>query len=333
MRSPDNSRSNHRFAVGALWLSGALLFSGGVAGCKSAEQPSTSSSSHWIVCEDDTDCANLPEVATCSQTGSTAGFCVDEAGEPFRADVVFEAAFDGSELDESAFQFELGANIRNGELQTYTNATDNVFQEENELVIVARFDADTSEYTSGSIEVIEPVVFGRIEASIRGDVGSGARPDFWLIPADPGQAETTCVDGADCVESTWPVWGGVTIMSARSGGNAIMGVSFATDDGGTLNLAEDLTTVSGSFSADEYRKYALEWGPLRMDWFVDDELVHTVDLSDPAIYGPGGENPFHRPFRIKLDLAVGGLTEAPTPEDYPREMRVRDLRVTAYRSD
>jgi beta-glucanase (GH16 family) len=80
----------------------------------------------------------------------------------------------------------------------------------------------------------------------------------------------------------------------------------------------------------EYHLYALEWGPQRIDWFVDDELVHSFEFASDVIYEPEGLHPFRQPFRLKLSLSVGGLVEAPTPEDYPRQMRVRSLRVTRF---
>jgi beta-glucanase (GH16 family) len=110
-----------------------------------------------------------------------------------------------------------------------------------------------------------------------------------------------------------------------------MTVSYARDEAGVLNLAEAPTSVLvGPSMSTEYHLYALEWGPQRIDWFVDDELVHSFEFASDVIYEPEGLHPFRQPFRLKLSLSVGGLVEAPTPEDYPRQMRVRSLRVTRF---
>jgi beta-glucanase (GH16 family) len=309
-----------RSRAAALMMGAALL----CAGCQPGEQ--SSSSSHWIACTADADCDNFPFEAACS-----AGFCVDEGGDRIEESLTFEADLDGTLLDTQTFRFETGVGLRNAELQAYTESSNNVFLEGGDLVLVARHEpVSGAEYTSGSVEVIEAFSFGRIEASIKSSVGSGVKPVFWLLPAAPGPAETTCVDGTSCSESTWPVWGGLVVLSGRADGPSVVAASYASQDtgNGTLNLAESVVQVPiGPSISTAYHLYAIEWGPRRVDWFVDDELVHSFNLDSPEIYLPGGTNPFHQSFRIKLSLSVGGLVEDPVPEDYPREMRVRSLRV------
>lgn len=325
---PDGTARARRRTFGAR-AAVTLLAGWGLVAC--APGPRTSSSSHWIVCAADADCENFSIPATCGVEGDTAGFCIDATGTPLELRTSFEAEFIGQELDRETFQFELGADIRNGELQAYTESSDNVFVEDGELVIVARNEpVDGAEYSSGSVEVIEPLTFGRVEASILAHVGSGAKPAFWLLPSDPGPPETTCDDAGDCIESTWPVWGGLVVSSGRADGSSIAVASYASVDAesGRLELTESAARVAvGPSMSTDYHLYAMEWGPLRVDWFVDDELVHSFDLTSDDIYHPGGVNPFHQPFRLKLTLAVGGLVEDPEPTDYPREMRVRSLRV------
>lgn len=272
----------------------------------------------------------MPQTATCGTEGETKGYCVDEDGVPVELLPTVEIDFSATGIDEELFRYELGADLRNNELQTYTSDAANVFVDGDELVFAARYDEATGEYTSGSLELVEPMRFGRLEASFRSDVGSGASPSFWLLPAAPGDPETTCVDGLECAESTWPVWGGMVVLSGRADGSTIMGLSYASNEDGVLNLREAMTSVPDSLSASESHHFALEWGPRRVNWYVDHELVHSVDLEDPAMYRPGGIHPFLQEFRIKLNLAVGGLTEDPLPTDYPRETRVSDLRILEY---
>ncbi len=256
------------------------------------------------------------------------GYCVGKSGTALEWLPAFEAQFLGTVVSSEDFQFETGAGIRNNELQLYTESSENAFIEDGELVIVARVSPDGSEYTSGSVEMVESVHFGRIEASIKADVGSGSKPSFGLWPANPGAQVTTCVDGIDCFESTWPAWGGIVIASGRSDGRTLAALNYATEQNGVVNVAENVqATDLGTSLGSGYHLYAIEWGPERIDWFVDDLLVHSVDLNSSEIYRPGGVNPFHQPFRVFLNLAVGGLVEAPEPADYPREMRVRSLRI------
>lgn len=319
------ARACWTLSVGLIWL----FF---LAGCQPG--PNSSSSSHWISCSDDSDCSNLPVTATCSKDTATAGYCVDESGAQVERLPQFEMQLTGSELETSLFRFETGTSIRNDELQAYTDSTDNVFVENGELVLRALNEQyDSAEYTSGSVELTDPVSFGRIEASIRSDVGSGVKPVFWLLPADPGTPRTTCIEGSNCVESTWPVWGGIVVMSGRADESALALASYATEESstGTLNLNEQVAqTPIGPTMSEDFHLYAIEWGPERIDWFIDDELVHSFDLTSPEIHHPDGKNPFHQPFRIKLNLSVGGLVEDPVAADYPLEMRIRSLRTFTF---
>jgi beta-glucanase (GH16 family) len=152
-----------------------------------------------------------------------------------------------------------------------------------------------------------------------------------MLPVEPGAPEYACVDDGTCFENTWPAWGDITIMAARSENpdQVMMGINYATDDGsgGLTHLGDFAEVPVTPTVAADYHVYAIEWGPQRIDWFLDDELVRSVDLTDARIYHPSGQNPFHRSFYLKLSLAVGGLTEPPVAADYPQEMRVRWVRV------
>jgi beta-glucanase (GH16 family) len=84
-------------------------------------------------------------------------------------------------------------------------------------------------------------------------------------------------------------------------------------------------------AASGYHDCAIQWGPRRIDWFIDGERTASFDTTDAAIHHPEQSDPFAQPFHLLLSLAVGGLSEAPVADDYPQEMRVDWLRVTQYR--
>lgn len=267
--------------------------------------------------------------ATCGQSGEKKGYCIGADGDPIELFPTRELLFDSSSEITESFSFETGADIRNGEEQTYTSEPENVAYVENELLIVAR--EEDGQYTSGSVELLDPVLFGRVEAEIMADVGSGASPSFWLLPSDPGAPQEVCDADMVCSTSSWPAWGGLVIMSGRADLTAWATASFATEQDSVLNEAEESRDYAVETLDSEFHRYAIEWGPERIDWFLDGDLVHSFDISSDEIFHPEGENPFHRPFRVKLNLSVGGLVEDPVPEDFPAEMRVRALRVFEYR--
>ncbi len=303
------------------------------AACGDPTVPSTSSSSHWINCASDSDCSNLPVSATCS----AEGYCVDGSRQ-VEQELSYDADFSQGTLDPDALGFETGFQLRNGDDEYYTSRPENVSLQDGELVLTARAEQyEGAEYTSGSVETrgLQEWTFGRIEATLVAPTGRGVGPAFWMLPADPGAAEQVCVSADSCLDSTWPAWGDITIMSVRSESpdTVLMGINYATPDGaGGLSHRDDFgTALVTPTVGDGYHTYAIEWGPERIDWFVDAALVRSVALTSSDIYHPADQNPFQRAFYLKLDVAVGGLSEAPVAEDYPQEMRVRSLRVWQYR--
>jgi beta-glucanase (GH16 family) len=318
----DMPRQLHALSIAALLLCG-------LPACSEGSAPQSSSSSHWLGCDTDEDCGNLPIPASCG----AQGFCVAESGREIEARSALEADFEGDTLDTDVFGFETGFALRNGDLQAYTAEASNSFLEDGELVLEARAESfEEAGYTSASIQTKgkQAFLYGRIEAELKAPSGAGVDPSFWMLPESPGAPARTC-DAEGCTEGAWPAWGDVVIASLRSEpGTALHGLSYASEVDGQLSQLHDVVTSELVTTGDGYHVYRLDWGPGRMDWFVDDERVHTVDLTDSAIYLPEGEHPFRREFYLKLSLAVGGLAATPVADDFPQQMRVRRLGVTQY---
>ena len=301
--------------------------------CGEPSGPSSSSSSHWLRCEADADCDNLPLPATCGGDG----YCVSGTRKVEQT-VVFEDDFEGAALDASSFQPELGFSVRNGDAEYYTDRPDNVALEGGELVITARAeDYEDAAFTSGSIETrgLRSWTYGRFEARILAPTGRGCGPAFWLYPESDVPPVRVCSDADTCTEGTWPAWGDIVVMTVRSDApnDVLHTASFATPDATLGELVRDegggTTTLEAPVSA-EYHDYAVVWGPRRIEWFLDGELTASFATTSGGIFQPEGENPFAQPFHLKLSLAVGGLAEAPVAADYPQAMRVDWLRVTQF---
>ncbi len=83
---------------------------------------------------------------------------------------------------------------------------------------------------------------------------------------------------------------------------------------------------SSSSLHDEFHVYALEWNEDRLDFFVDDTKFHSCDLSQA---GSGEENPFHYPFYLILNLAIGGVWGGPEVDDsiFPAKFLIDYVRV------
>ncbi|MBN1609070.1 MAG: glycoside hydrolase family 16 protein [Polyangiaceae bacterium] len=298
--------------------------------------PQTSSSSHWLTCSQDSDCSNLEVGARCGDEG----ICLSAGGTRLVQTLVFSEEFDGTTLEGTRWAYEIGAGIRNNEAQAYTNRPENVKLESGHLVLTGRAEQyQGSSFTSGSVntEGLFSFAFARVEARLAAPVGRGCSAAFWMLPENPTPNVQSCIGSSPCYSGTWPAWGDITIANLQSQlpGQVLGTISYGVWDdalGGVTHgvFAGENATVE---DATAYHTYALEWGPVRVDWFVDDVKVRTVALPPEDMYLPGGVDPFHEPFHIRLNLALGGLDQAPDAAVYPQELRIDWVRVSQWQAE
>ena len=302
--------------------------------CGDPSEPQSSSSSNWLHCVTDAECDNLSIESTCGADG----YCVAPAGNKVEQALVFQDEFDGPALDLNNFRYETGNSVRNGDAETYTSRPVNVALSNGELVLTARAETfGSAKYTSGSIETagLRSWQYGRFEASMLAPAGTGSAPAFWLLPQNPGSDQTVCSALNTCTTGSWPAWGDIVVMTVRSQSptEVLHTASYAKADAalGLTRGEGGATTDLGQSVATGYHDYAINWGPRRIEWFIDGQLRGSFDTTLPEIALPDGVAPFQQPFYLKLLLAVGGLSEAPVAAAYPQELRVRSLKVWQYR--
>ena len=316
-----------------LWLTFCVLSLSAVA-CGDPSEPQSSSSSNWLHCVSDAQCDNLSVPAVCGADG----YCATAGGNKVEQALVFQDEFDGDSLNLNNFRVETGYSLRNGDAETYTSRPENVALVGGELVLTARAESfGSAQYTSGSIETagLKSWKYGRFEANMLVPAGAGTAPAFWLLPQSPGKDVTVCSSATACTTGSWPAWGDIVVMTVRSEqpNQVLHTASYAKEDAtlGTLTRGQGgATTDLGESVAAGYHDYAISWGPRRVDWFIDGILRGSFDTTLPEILAPDGVPPFQQAFYLKLLLAVGGLSEAPVPAQYPQEMRVRSLKIWQY---
>ena len=266
------------------------------------------------------------------------GFCEGADGHKITQSLVFQDDFDQSPLNTQNFGYETGYSIRNDDAEDYTNRTNNVFIDNGELVLQANAEMlGQAQYTSGSVDTqgLRSFTYGRIAARMLVPDGAGVGPAFWMLPEAPGAPVDVCDGTGTCTSATWPAWGDIVIMTIRSEtpSSVLHTSSYATWDATNMQYVRGQgggTEVLPESAAASYHEYAVEWGPERIDWLTDGVVQASFDTTSPDIYQPSGQNPFSKPFNIRLSLAVGGLSEAPDPSVYPQQMRVDWLRVWQY---
>ena len=236
----------------------------------------------------------------------------------------------GTAPDPAKWNFDLGGGgWGNGELEVYTNSTNNAFQDgKGNLVIRVLKDAQGN-YTSARLQTGAPGAstkttdgnwqYGRIEARIKLPFGKGVWPAFWML-------------GEDISTTIWPGCGEVDIMEnfGTFNNNATLNNGTAHGPGysGASGIGHSYTLPFGETVYDDYHVYALEWSPDSMVWYVDGASYHTVT---PASLPPGTKWVFNAPFFLLLNLAIGGpSTFLGTPDSsvtFPQDLLVDYVRV------
>jgi len=238
----------------------------------------------------------------------------------------------GSPPDPAKWNYDLGRGNPpgwgNNELETYTNSTQNAFQDGNGNLVIRAIRDNNGNYTSARLQTGGPGAstqtadghwqYGRILARIKLPYLKGTWPAFWTL-------------GENIATAGWPACGELDIMENFGGNKNNAGVNNGTAHGPGYSGAQGITKTYalpyGEKVADDFHVYAIEWSEDSVQWSVDGVVFHKVT---PASLPNGAKWVFNAPFFILLNLAVGGNAalnpdaNAPFP---PQDMLVDYVRV------
>ncbi|HEV3327388.1 MAG TPA: family 16 glycosylhydrolase [Puia sp.] len=207
--------------------------------------------------------------------------------------LVWADEFNGTSLNTGNWNIDVGNPGVNSE-QEYYQAS-NVTETGGNLVITAQNQSVGGQpYTSGKIETYGKfsTTYGRIEARIALPMVQGMWPAFWML----GNSINT---GAG-----WPECGEIDIMEQVNTNNTILGTMHWFDGGNTQYGGNTPTSNTPA----DFHIYAVEWNSQSINWYVDNVLYVTGNISN-NINNTGA---FQDPFYIILNLAVGGTLSGPT---------------------
>jgi len=198
--------------------------------------------------------------------------------------LVWADEFNGTSLNTGNWNIDVGNPGVNHE-QEYYQAS-NVTETGGNLVITAQQQSVGGQpYTSGKIETSGKfsTTYGRIEARMALPMVTGTWPAFWMLGTNIGTAG-------------WPQCGEIDIMEHVNTTGTILG-TMHWYDGGNTQYGGSTTTTPGDFHI-----YAVEWTPQSINWYVDNTLYVTGNITN-NINNTGA---FQNPFFIILNLAIGG---------------------------
>jgi beta-glucanase (GH16 family) len=195
-----------------------------------------------------------------------------------------------------------GGSWYNGEIQHYTDRTDNSYVEDGVLKIVAKKEAYTDQgytkqYTSARLNSKYAFTYGKVEIRAKLPIGIGTWPAIWMLGKNISE------DGAYWYNegfgtTPWPACGEIDIMEhwGKDQNNVTSATHTPSSFGNTINKGSRyIETASTAFHI-----YTLEWTP--------DKLVFSIDDIDHLTYNPTNKNadtwPFDAEQYILLNIAI-----------------------------
>jgi beta-glucanase (GH16 family) len=237
------------------------------------------------------------------------------ATTPITWEVVWLDEFNGSAVDNSKWNFQVGGDgWGNGEAQYYTNGP-NSRVENGHLIIEARQETiGNNQYTSSRMNNANKgdFLYGRAEIRAKLPSTGGTWPAIWTLP-------TVWSYG------TWPYCGEIDIME-HTGNN--LNYAFGTIHTGAYNHQDGTAQSGGLWFEDisnSFHTYTLEWYPDHLDWYYDDQIIFTYENE----YNSFMEWPFDIPHHILLNVAVGGGLGGNIDHNgvWPQQMEVDYVRI------
>jgi beta-glucanase (GH16 family) len=233
---------------------------------------------------------------------------------------VWTDEFDGSSVDESKWNFQLGDGCDinlcgwgNNELQFYKK--ENATVSNGTLQITAKKErVRGSSYTSARINTKGKAewTYGRLEARIKLPAGGGLWPAFWMLPTDE-------------VYGGWPQSGEIDIMEfVGHHPKEVLGtIHYGDPYPNNQHQGNKYVLHEGSFP-EAYHTFSIEWEPGEIRWLLDGVLYSTKRTENISPY----HWPFDKDFHFLLNVAVGGnLGGAVDDSIFPATMEVDWVRV------
>jgi beta-glucanase (GH16 family) len=243
---------------------------------------------------------------------------------PANSRLVWNDEFSGTALDQDKWQYDTARNKQgwfNGERQYYS-AGENLRVTNGVLTIEARHekldpkrfaDWGGQEYTSAKIfSKGAGWTYGFYEVRAKLPCARGTWPAIWMLPVDMKH---------------WPDDGEIDIMEQVGAEPNLIYASLHTKLFNHLMKTQRSAQKSVPTSCSAFHVYQLDWRPEAITIGVDGRGILRV-LNDR----PGGKGawPFNAPFRMILNLAIGGAWAGAKGIDdaaMPQRMQVDYVRV------
>ena len=128
--------------------------------------------------------------------------------------------------------------------------------------------------------------YGRVEARIKGPIGSGSWAAFWML-------------GANIDDRPWPGCGEIDITELLGRDpNTVYGTPHGPASG-----QSNTTSIDTGF-ANDFHVYAIDWLPDQITWYLDGKPYGTLNRS--SVPDPAHAWVFDHEYYLLINLAMGG---------------------------
>ena len=219
--------------------------------------------------------------------------------------------------DSARWNYDVGGHgWGNNELQYYTaKRLRNARVEKGFLIIEAHKEKmNDNDYTSARLVTKGKGdwTYGRIEVRAKLPKGTGTWPAIWMLASTP--------------KITWPDDGEIDIMEHVGYNQGTIHASAHTKKYFHSINTQKTGTIAVPDCSEKFHVYALEWNATTITMFVDKKPYFTFSNEQTG----NDAWPFHKPFHLLLNIAVGGSWGGQKGVDeniYPQQMVVDYVRV------
>lgn len=231
--------------------------------------------------------------------------------------------------DPKKWSYETGF-VRNQEEQIYTSRKRNVRIRKGKLEITAlkenyrnknynpagdnyRINTPSASYTSASIHTGKKFEFqyGRVEVRAKLPKGMGVWAAIWML-------------GANFEQVPYPNAGEIDIMEhvGKTPQEIHATVHYPWKNEAGYQSSGKVITVEDP--SENYHVYSVDWNKDRLVFYVDNQSFYTFDLLETD----AENNPFHQPFYLILNLALGGTWPGEIDDTiFPQKFLIDYVRV------
>ncbi|MDA7730163.1 family 16 glycosylhydrolase [Salibacteraceae bacterium] len=220
--------------------------------------------------------------------------------------LVWSDEFNGSgSLDASKWYHQTklpdGVSWYNGEIQHYTNRTENSYQANGSLHLVAKKETfsdqgQTKNYTSARLNSKYAFTYGRVEVRAKLPTGRGTWPAIWMLGKNIDEPGGFWKPEFGTV--AWPACGEIDIMEHWGNNQDYVQSAMHTPSSNGATINKGGKTLSGA--SNNFHVYAVDW--------YEDRMVFTYDSVEVYTYKPATRDartwPFTADQYILLNTAI-----------------------------